>query len=112
MFFLRALMLSVVLALLFPSTPTLHATITTDGWVPIFKGIDYTTGEADTNEARLQKVFALRVDLQEPSVEFYSAPSNGTNDLETFGQTTTTFVNTYGVAIGVNANFFSPVSTI
>jgi len=42
-------------------------------------------------------------------VEFFSTPSNGTNDLETFGQTTTTFVDSYGVALGINANFFSPV---
>src|SRR6185295_5733482 len=38
--------------------------------------------------------------------------SNGATSMETDGQTTTTFVNTYGVSLAVNANFFSPVSTI
>ena len=91
---------------------TSHGEITVQPWTPVFRGIDFTTGQADTNEVREQKVFALRVDLTEPTVEFFSTPSNGAGLLETFGQTTTTFVDTYGVAVGVNANFFSPVSTI
>jgi len=89
------------------------AAIITNAWVPVFKGVDYTTGQADANEPRLQKVFAFRVDLLEPTVQFFSTPSNGTNEpMETDGQTTTTFVNTYGVSVGINANFFSPVTTI
>ncbi len=86
--------------------------ITTNTWIPVFKGVEYNTGQADTNEVRQQKVFIFRVDLQTPGLEFYSTPSNGTNAMETVGQTTTTFVNTYKVAFGINANFFSPVSTI
>ena len=39
-------------------------------------------------------------------------PSNGDAPRETFGQTTTTFVQKYGVAVGVNAGFFSPVNTM
>jgi exopolysaccharide biosynthesis protein len=89
-----------------------EATIITTPWVPAFKGVDYTTAQADTNEVRQQKVFAFRVDLHEPTLQFFSTPSNGSGALETFGQTTTTFVNTYGVAVGINANFFSPVTTI
>jgi exopolysaccharide biosynthesis protein len=89
-----------------------RATITINPWTPVFKGVDYTTGQADTNEVRQQKVCAFRVDLREPTIQFFSTPSNGTNDLETDGQTTTTFVNTYAVSFGINANFFSPVSTI
>jgi exopolysaccharide biosynthesis protein len=90
---------------------TAPAGITIQPWAPMFKGIDFTTGEADTNEIRLQKVFALRVDLADPTVAFFSTPSGGVAPFETIGQTTTTFVGTYGVAVGVNANFFSPVST-
>ena len=88
------------------------ATITLEPWAPMFRGIDFATGEADASEVRQQKVFALRVDLTDPTVEFFSTPSNGEGPLETYGQTTTTFVETYGVAVGINANFFSPVSTI
>ena len=91
---------------------TVHGAITIQPWAPLYRGIDFTTGQADTNEVREQKVFAMRVDLTDPTVEFFSTPSNGNGSLETYGQTTTTFVGTYGVAVGVNANFFSPVSTI
>lgn len=87
------------------------ASITTNPWEPIFRGIEFTTGTADTNELRQQKIFALRMDLAEPTLEFFSTPSNGDTPLETFGQTTTAFVQTYGVAVAVNANFFSPVNT-
>ncbi|MGI8964470.1 MAG: immunoglobulin domain-containing protein, partial [Limisphaerales bacterium] len=89
-----------------------RATITVRPWVPIFKGIDFASGQADTNEVRLQEVKALRINLTDPTVEFFSTPSNGDAPEETFGQTTTTFVQSYGVKVGVNANFFSPVSTI
>ncbi len=86
--------------------------ITVSSWSPLFRGIDLATGNADALEERLQKVFALRVDLQDPAIEFFSTPGNGDGALETFGQTTTAFVNEHGLAIGVNANFFSPVTTI
>ncbi len=88
-----------------------HAAITVDPWVPIFKGIEFARGKADTNEIRLQEVQALRIDLSDPDVELFSTPSNGDAPLETFGQTTSAFVLAYGVKAGVNANFFSPVST-
>lgn len=87
------------------------AAITIQPWVPIFQGVEFTTGTADASEVRQQKVFAVRVDLADPAVEFFSTPSNGEAPLETFGQTTTTFVQSYGVAAGVNASFFSPVNT-
>jgi hypothetical protein len=51
-----------------------RAAIITNAWVPVFKGIDYTTGQADTNEVRQQKVFAFRVDLQEPTIHFFPRP--------------------------------------
>ena len=85
------------------------ATITVGPWLPIFQGIEFATGEADTNEVRLHKVRAVRVDMSNPAVAFFSTPAGG--PMETIGQTTTTFVNTYGCSVGLNANFFSPVST-
>lgn len=99
--------LAVLLAAAWPAC----ATITVSPWSPLYRGIELATGTADTNEVRLQKVFTLRVDLADPTVEFFSTPSNGDAPMETFGQTTTTFVQTHGVAVGVNANFFSPVNT-
>ena len=38
---------------------TAPASITIQPWTPMFKGIDFTAGEADTNEVRQQKVFAF-----------------------------------------------------
>ena len=88
------------------------AAITLEPWAPLFRGVEFARGEADTNEVRQHKVFALRVDLADPTVEFFSTPANGDGEKETYGQTTTTFVESYRVSVGVNANFFSPVSTI
>ncbi|HVV02437.1 MAG TPA: phosphodiester glycosidase family protein, partial [Verrucomicrobiae bacterium] len=85
------------------------ATITVSGWSPLYRGIDFATGTADASETRIQKVFTMRVDLTDPTIEFYSTPPtpNGTN--ETIGQVTTDFVKSHGLAIGINANFFAPV---
>ncbi len=103
----RVLLVALVTILL--SEVATHSAITIQPWVPVFKGIEYASGEADTNEVRLQKAFAFRIDLLDPAVEMFSTPAGG--PFETIGQTTTTFVNSYGVKVGVNANFFSPVST-
>jgi hypothetical protein len=94
------------------ATLSTWATVTVTPWAPLYRGVDFAIGTADTNEARLQRVFALRVNLSEPTLEFFSTPSlpNGTN--KTVGQTTTSFVRTYGVAVGVNANFFAPVTNV
>ncbi len=87
-----------------------RAAITIDPWTPLFKGVDFAVGTADASEPRLQRVAALRVDLSDPTIEFFSTPDNGSSPLETFGQTTTTFVQSYALSVGVNANFFSPVN--
>ena len=54
-----------------------RATITINPWVPTYRGVEFTTAQADASEPVLQKVFALRVDLTDPTVEFFSTPSNG-----------------------------------
>ena len=80
------------------------ATITLEPWAPMFRGVDFARGEADANEARLQKVFAMRVDLNDPTVEFFRAPRTVTGE-ETDGQTDGCVVELWGFG-GVNANFF------
>jgi Phosphodiester glycosidase/CARDB len=89
-----------------------HATVTVYPWVHLFKGIDHARGEADAAESRPQKVNALRIDLNDPDVQLFGTPSNGAAPLETFGQTTSTFLTTYGLRAAVNASFFSPVTSI
>src|SRR5690242_8357646 len=85
-----------------------RAAIVVGPWTPLFKGVDFATGGADASEPILQAVQALRIDLSDPDIAFFSSPSNGTNSLESFGQTTSTFLTNYGLQVAVNANFFSP----
>ena len=79
-----------------------------NSWKPIFEGIDYATGMADSSEPRIQKVNALRIDLSNPDIEFFSTPSNGDAELETFAQTTSDFLASSDVQVAANANFFDP----
>ncbi len=44
-----------------------QAYLTVGEWQPLFKGVDHATG--DTDEPRLQKVNAIRVDLQDPDIQ-------------------------------------------
>jgi hypothetical protein len=104
------MVISLLAAILFSETA--HATITIHPWEHLFKGVDHARGEADAAESRLQKVNALRIDLSDPDVQLFGTPSNGAAALETFGQTTGTFVTTYGLQAAVNANFFSLVTSI
>ncbi|MEO7297127.1 MAG: phosphodiester glycosidase family protein [Verrucomicrobiota bacterium] len=86
----------------------LRGAITISPWIPIFRGVDRATGEADAAESRVQKVNVLRVDLNDPGVALFSTPSNGARPLETDGQTTSQFLTTYGLQAAINANFFNP----
>ncbi|MDB6122171.1 MAG: hypothetical protein JWQ71_1164 [Pedosphaera sp.] len=88
-----------------------HATITVYPWVHLYKGVDHARGEADAAESRVQKVNALRIDLSDPDVQLFGTPSNGAAPLETFGQTTSTFLRTYGLQAAINVSFFSPVTS-
>jgi len=85
-----------------------QATITVGSWTPIYKGVEHATGEADSGEPRLQKVNALRIDLNDPDIEFYTTPSNGGGGDETDAQKTSQFLTTNNLQVAINANFFSP----
>ncbi|MUG95190.1 hypothetical protein F7734_23655 [Scytonema sp. UIC 10036] len=102
----KALLYSVAILLAVPQG--VEAAILVESWKPIFQGIDYATGSSDASEPRLQKVNALRIDLFNPEIAFFSTPSNRDAELETFGQTTSDFLVSSGVQVAVNANFFAP----
>jgi hypothetical protein len=87
------------------STP---AVITVGAWTPIYKGIDHTTGQADAAEPRIQKVYAMRIDLADPDIEFYTTPSNGAGADETNAQKCSQFLVGNNLQIAINANFFLP----
>lgn len=84
------------------------ATLTVGAWTPLFQGVERATGEADQAEARLQKVSAVRVDLRDPDIEFFSTPSNGGRPLETTSESTSEFLVRHGLQVAINANFFTP----
>ncbi len=74
-------------------------------WVPIFKGVELASGQDVTADGRPQKVRAIRVDLYDDDIELFTTPGNGDAPLETTRQTGSTFMNTYGVQVGINANY-------
>jgi hypothetical protein len=88
-----------------------RAEIKVGAWSPIFQGVELARGEADTTEPRLQKVFALRIDLRAPGIELLATPDNGDAPLETTSETTSEFVQRRGVQVAVNASFFAPCCT-
>ncbi|MCX6956841.1 MAG: phosphodiester glycosidase family protein [Verrucomicrobia bacterium] len=100
--------MALILAVLATGAPWSRAEIKVGAWTPIFQGVEWATGEADAKEVRLQKVNAVRVDLRDPDVEFFSTPSNGDRPLETTSETTSEFAEHYGVQVAINANFFAP----
>ena len=79
-------------------------------WQPIFKGIGYL--EARKAAPDPLAVYAVRVDLTEPSIAFLVTPSNGERHLETDGQKPSAFLKQYGCQVAINASPFSPVNAI
>jgi hypothetical protein len=86
-------------------------------WVPLFKGIDHAVGTNTPDGsgfAELQVVNALRVDLTDPDVRFFSTPrysnyipdGTGTCGYETAVLTATNFLRTYNLQVAINANNF------
>ena len=80
-------------------------------WAPIFQGVEFARGETDATEPRLQKVFAVRVDLRAPGVELFETPDNGDTPLETTSETTGEFLAHYKLQVAINANFYAPCCT-
>src|SRR6266852_1471175 len=95
---------------LFLTVATANALIVTNAWVPIFKGIDHTTGQMipDAVDPRHQAVNALRIDLRDPDVQMFTDPpcTNCAPPYETIGYSTSSFLRVYGVQVAVNANFY------
>jgi len=77
-------------------------------WAPHFKGIDIATGQRLA--PILQQVFAVRIDLHEPGIEFFVTPSNGERPAETDGMKTSDFLAAHHCQLAINASPFSPVT--
>lgn len=84
-------------------------------WTPLFKGIELSisTNVPDTGSEipRLQVVYAVRVDLHDPDVKFFTTPRIETNYIETVREvaayTPTDFLVRNDLQLVINANFFS-----
>ena len=85
-----------------------HAAIHIGAWSPIYKGIDYAIGTADTAEPRAQQVHALRIDLKDPDVRLFGTPSNGAAPLDTTSQNAGQFLTQHGLQVAVNTSFYTP----
>ncbi len=85
-----------------------QAAIKVEPWTAIFRGVEFARGEADAAEPRLQKVSAVRVDLQAPGIELFSTPDNGDAPKETTSETTSEFLAHYHLHVAINANFYAP----
>ena len=104
----------IALTLALIGLPSAQATIDIGPWVPIFKGIDHAVGTNTPGGggfAELQVMNALRVDLTDPDIHFYTTPriSNYMAGVqETGGLTVSEFLGTNNLQAAINGNFFSP----
>ncbi len=83
-------------------------------WVPLFKGIEHVAAVNSSKSTDFQNLMAanaLRIDLQDPDIQFLSTPriaSYQANVRETGGMTVSRFVKVNHVQVAINANFFNP----
>lgn len=83
-------------------------------WEPLFKGIDLMRGTNSTASGDFQNrmvMYCLRIDLRDSDIRLHPSPrieGYVQGSRETAGMTVSRFVETQGVQVAVNANFFNP----
>lgn len=80
-----------------------HGYLTVNPWQPVFKGVEHATGETD--EPRLQKVTAVRVDLHDPDIRLITTPGNGFDPGDTTRQTASSFMSDTGAQVAINGQY-------
>lgn len=92
----------------------LEAQLTIGPWVPQFKGVDLSISTnippTGADLLRLQVVYALRVDLSDPDVRFFTTPRISGYDegqREIAAYTASDFLQNNDLQAVINANFFS-----
>ena len=73
-------------------------------WEPIFKGAEIAYASTDT--PRLEKITAIRIDLQDPDISFYPTPSNGGIHTRRPVRQESAFMTSSGCDIGINAHYY------
>ncbi len=76
-------------------------------WRPLFRGVHYAAAVAE--KPRPVRAHAIRIDLKEPTIEFFVTPSNGARPLDTDGLRTGSFLKRHGCQVAMNASPFSPL---
>ena len=112
---IRSFLASIIL--LFPFAPIPQAAELVIGeWTPVFKGIELSISTnlpgIGAPIPRRQVAYALRVDLTDPDVEFFTTPRIEFNyvegDREVAGYTPTDFLVRNELQAVINAGYFSP----
>jgi len=75
-------------------------------WTPVFQGVDYAKAR---KLAPPVAVYAVRIALAAPGVEFLVTPSNGDRPRETDGQKVSAFLEEHDLQVAVNASPYGPV---
>lgn len=75
-------------------------------WVPIYQGVEYTTGSS-----RGVTVYAVKVDLWNPYVQLYASHGNGDAAKEVLTETGAEFNADHGCQVSVNASYCDPSTT-
>lgn len=86
------------------------ATVTVDPWTPIFKGIDIAGGQqqATVGGEFNHRTLCYRIDLSDPDVVLFTTPRcTNCSGYDTLAQSTSLFLEEYGVQVAINGGFYS-----
>src|SRR5688572_28036686 len=111
----RSFLTSAIL-LVFSTPVSRSADLVISGWTPVFKGIELSIstnlGGVGAPIARRQVAYALRIDLTDPDVEFFTTPLIETNYAagirEVGGYTPSDFLARNELQVVINAGYFEP----
>lgn len=106
--------LAILCLLILAGLRTAQAAPSVSAWEPLFKGVDLMRGTNSVSSGDFQNrmvMYCLRIDLRDPDIQVVPTPriTNYVSGVrETAGRTVSRFVETEGVQVAVNANFFDP----
>jgi hypothetical protein len=79
-------------------------------WRQLFRGVEYCL--IDRAHPAPMRIHAVRVDLDDPEIGFVVTPANGDAPLDTFSQTTSSFLHETDCQVAINASPYHPVVVI
>jgi hypothetical protein len=84
------------------------ARATLSPWKTVFVGVESCEGTA--REPRPLHVYAVRIDLREPSIRFFVTPSNGPTPKDCDARATSEFLGEFKCQVAINGSFFAPLA--